>query len=242
MLFARKHLFVTMKSFRIENVGSGHVWIARLEVDSPTHENVHAQIEKELDSAIVGFLEGDYSRRLDFKSKELIDLDENVICIMKLNKELCKNCNKAAEKGDLECLRYAHEHGIWIYSVCEIAAQYGHLDCLKYLHNMGYALTRHATANAASGGNLSCLKYLHQNNCPWDGWTCTHATWNGHIECLKYAFENGCPVHENICSWAARNGHLDCLKYLHENGCLLVEIPRNCHELCKQYCEDNVQK
>ena len=196
-----------MVFFRIENCGSGFVWIPRLEIENPTHSNIHARIEKELDSCIVGFLNGDYSKRLDFKSQEVIE--GGLICIMKLNKKLCKNCNKAAEKGDLECLRYAYEHGAKHNEfTTAFAASKGHLHCLKFMHEHGFPLNKTTCSVASMFGHLDCLKFLHENQCPWDAFTCT---------------------------WAAKKGHLQCLQYAHENGCPLGEISSVFAENCKQY-------
>jgi len=44
-----------------------------------------------------------------------------------------KTCEKAAEGGHLDCLRYAHENGCpWGSETCEKAAEGGHVDCLNY--------------------------------------------------------------------------------------------------------------
>jgi hypothetical protein len=45
-----------------------------------------------------------------------------------------KICENAAEGGNLECLKYAHEIGCqWgDKKVCEFAAAGGHLECLVY--------------------------------------------------------------------------------------------------------------
>jgi hypothetical protein len=46
----------------------------------------------------------------------------------------------AADKGHLDCMKYAHENGCRFtsdfdgLSTCFLAAQNGHLDCLKYAH------------------------------------------------------------------------------------------------------------
>ena len=70
--------------------------------------------------------------------------------------------NNVTYLGELECLRYAHEHGcIW--------------DDKTF-------------AGAASNNHLNCLECCHQNNCPWNSTTFIYATG----ECRKYVIENIC--------------------------------------------------
>jgi len=78
-----------------------------------------------------------------------------------------RDCKSAARKGQLETLKYAHEHGCpWDKKTCWAAAD---------------------------GGDLEVLKYLHEHECPWDKVTYWAAAEGGHLEVLKYAHENGCP-------------------------------------------------
>ena len=133
-------------------------------------------------------------------------------------------CTVAAEKGHLECLKYAHAPPVgegcpWDEPTCSWAAVNGHLECLKYAHEHGCSWGEWTCSGAASNGHLECLKYAHTQGCPWDEWTCTYAAHNGHLECLKYAHEQGCPWDIWTCIMAAENGHLECLKYAHTQGC-----------------------
>jgi hypothetical protein len=129
-------------------------------------------------------------------------------------------CSKAALRGLLMCLEYAHENGCpWNDDTCSFAARMGHLGCLRYAHENGCPWNEYACLCAASGDNLDCLTYTHENGCPWDEDTCSFAAYGGHLDCLKYAHENECPWNELTCSNAAGGGHLDCLTYTHENGC-----------------------
>jgi hypothetical protein len=92
--------------------------------------------------------------------------------------------SKAALKGHLDCLRYAHEYGCpWDTETCQAAAVNGHLDCLRY---------------------------VHKRWCPWDTETCQAAALNGHLDCLRYAHEHGCPCGTDTCRVAVQYGHLDC--------------------------------
>ncbi|ATZ81240.1 ankyrin repeat domain-containing protein [Bodo saltans virus] len=99
---------------------------------------------------------------------KLYDFYENMLKITCFGtKNKCKDCNAAAIKGHLGCLKYLHENGChWDELTCVYAAYYGQLECLKY---------------------------AHENGCPWNSITCKCALQNGNLECLKYARENGCP-------------------------------------------------
>ena len=131
-----------------------------------------------------------------------------------------QTCLRAAERGHLECLKYAHENGCpWDSRVFTVAAFEGHLDCLRYLDKNGCPWDQNTCAGAAKGGHLDCLKYLHENGCPWNTRACFAAAGVGSLDCLKYLHENGCPWNTKTCDVAAKESHFDCLKYLHENGC-----------------------
>jgi len=129
----------------------------------------------------------------------------------------------AAERGYLDCLRYAHENGCrWSSSVPLIAVQNGHMACLKYAHENGCPCNKETCYVAARKGNLGCLKYLHENGCPCNEEACEYAAAGGSLDCLKYLHEHGCPWNEETCTEAGWSGHLDCLQYAHENGCPLT--------------------
>jgi hypothetical protein len=106
-----------------------------------------------------------------------------------------------------------------IKRLCELSAKYGNLDILKYAHEHGYFWNVWTCFFAAKNGHLACLQYLHEHGCPWNEWTCEYAAENGHLDCLKYSHEHGCLWNEETCKYASQNGHLDCLQYLHEHGC-----------------------
>ena len=131
-----------------------------------------------------------------------------------------RTCAAAARGGNLECLKYLHEHGYpWSEWVSLAAAEGGHLECLKYLHEHGCVWDESACEAAARGGDLECLKYLHEHGCPCDESACEAAASCGDLEFLKDLHEHGCPWDESACSAAARGGHSECLKYLHTHGC-----------------------
>jgi choline dehydrogenase-like flavoprotein len=145
-------------------------------------------------------------------------------CLKYAHENGCKwdnyTCSRSAEHGNLECLKYAHENGCeWDDDTCTYAARNGHLECLKYAHENGCKWNTDTCAYAAENGNLECLKYAHENGCEWNTDTCTYAAYDDHLECLKYAHENGCEWNDDTCAYAAEKGNLECLKYSHENGC-----------------------
>ena len=93
------------------------------------------------------------------------------------------------------------------HNVCFKAALKGHLACLKYAHEKGFPWSARTCAAAAKNGHLGCLQYAHENGCPWDKTTGLAATstelaairWRckgrkvSKMLCAIYAFENGCP-------------------------------------------------
>jgi len=46
------------------------------------------------------------------------------------------------------------------------AAERGHLDCLKYAHENGCPWDLTCTKAAEKGGYDECLKYAHESGCP----------------------------------------------------------------------------
>ena len=77
-----------------------------------------------------------------------------------------RTCAAAARGGNLECLKYLHEHGCaWDKSACSAAALGGHSECLKYLRTHGCPGNKRASEAAAGGDVMECLslKYLHRS-------------------------------------------------------------------------------
>jgi hypothetical protein len=138
---------------------------------------------------------------------------------IQLNTQMCQY---AAMNGDIDILKYLHEHGCpWGEDTCRAASQNGHLECLKYAHEEGCPWDENTCSYACVSNNahLDCLKYAHENGCPWDKYTCMYAAQNGYEDCLKYALENGCPWDKYTCIYAEENGNIDCLEYALANGC-----------------------
>lgn len=86
-------------------------------------------------------------------------------------------------------------------NVCCLAAKHGELECLRYLHEHGYVWGNTAIW-AASHGKISCLQYAHEHGCPWGDDLYLYTTYMQYsiddeydiLNCVKYAYEHGCPV------------------------------------------------
>lgn len=148
-------------------------------------------------------------------------------------------------------------------TICQYAAEIGDLECLKYAHEHDCPLNKdYCTANAALGDHLECLIYACENGCLLNVLACTYAAIGGSTNCLKYIFEDG--PHEKdlkeimkkmgtddeddsdgesstfsfrneIMNGAIESGNLACVKYLHGHGCSLEienakEVAR-CHNM-----------
>ena len=134
-------------------------------------------------------------------------------------------CERAAENGHLECLKYLREvaGAPWDKNTVLGAAENAHLHILKYLVEGRYPYFQaSACARTARSGHLECLKYLHEfAKLPWDHETGEGAASGGHLHILKYLAERkySCWLswdHDRACTLAAREGHLECLKFLRE--------------------------
>lgn len=141
----------------------------------------------------------------------------------------------AAERGNLDGLRVAHELGGSLCDVCRTIAFNGYMAtqyndplsfygdpkdywmCMMYAHEHGAPWDKHTSQWCAS--NIDHLKYVIENGCPLNEETCRMAARSGSLDCLKYAHEIGCSWNEETCRDAAEFGSLACLKYAHENGC-----------------------
>jgi len=111
-------------------------------------------------------------------------------------------CATATDKGHLDCLRYAHQHGgYWDISTCSDAAEGNHLERLKYAHDNGCSWDHTTCARPALRGSLACLRYAYENGCDWKHETLANAAENEKFDCINYAYKEGCPVPvpETIC-------------------------------------------
>ncbi len=49
---------------------------------------------------------------------------------------------------------------------CRFAAEKGHLDCLRYAHENGCPWDEYTCRGAVENGRLDCLHYAYENGCP----------------------------------------------------------------------------
>lgn len=71
------------------------------------------------------------------------------------------------ESGNLECVKYVIENGgEWGLYACERVAERGFLEILKYAHKSGCEFGN-ACVQAAKYGHLECVKYIHKNGGTW---------------------------------------------------------------------------
>jgi len=140
----------------------------------------------------------------------------------------------AAEKGDLEVVKFLVEHGADIKaedlvlsrSVIHFAAENGHLDCIKYLTEKGANLLDRdsfgATAMhyAARSNKLEVIKFLVDRKIDYRakdarGWSAMHyAAEGGSIDVVRYLLAKGLNINE-----------------LNEDGRTPLFFARNHHDL-----------
>ena len=118
-------------------------------------------------------------------------------------------CERAAEDGQLECLKYLHEEAKapWDFLTANWAAENGHLHILEYLVERKYdEYNEDACWFAANNGHLDCLKYLHETaKWPWDEDAVQQAHVNNQTECVQYLLDNDCPIPPG---WRYEDGEL----------------------------------
>ena len=128
-------------------------------------------------------------------------------------------CMRVAQTNKLELLKWAREEKKckWDEGTINRAAEKGNLEMIKYCVAKKCPINRWACAEAAVNGHLECLKYLREEaKAPWDYDTAEWAAKNGHLHILEYLVERKYDKFGYACWYAAEHGHLDCLKYLHE--------------------------
>ena len=137
--------------------------------------------------------------------------------------------NKAANKGNLEMLKYCFSNGCPYdeEESCIQAAGGGHLDCLRFLFDkvkISRDMERYAAQQAAAFGHINILKYLVEERKIPDEVkeSCVaSATKLGRLDCIKYLVEEAkVPLNYGVHIASARYyEHPDCENYLLEKGC-----------------------
>ena len=87
------------------------------------------------------------------------------------------------EHGRLDCLRILHQKTN-IDNLCMYAAQYGNVDILKWAHEHGHSWNL-LTCIYAANGHLDCLIYAYEHGCPYEKHACEYAARND-PDCLAY--------------------------------------------------------
>jgi len=118
-------------------------------------------------------------------------------------------CAWAADRAQLECLKYLHEEvkAPWDWGTAAWAAENGHLHILEYLVERKYdQYSEWACWEVAKCGHLDCLKYLHETaKTPWNYLAVRGAHKNNHPECVQYLLDNNCPLPPG---WRCEDGEL----------------------------------
>lgn len=71
-------------------------------------------------------------------------------------------CNWASERGCIDVLKYAHDHGCSLSDMSHVFE----INCLRYIFEHGGVWTNKTMAHLVYEGELSSIKYAHQNGCP----------------------------------------------------------------------------
>jgi len=131
----------------------------------------------------------------------------------------------AARQGNLQMVKYCVANECPIdWQACAWAADRGQLECLKYLREEAKApWESHTAAWAAQNGHLHILEYLVERKFDdYDVWACERAAMNGHLDCLKYLHETAkAPWDEDAVLYAHEENQTECLQYLLDNDCPL---------------------
>ena len=139
-------------------------------------------------------------------------------------------CTYVAYTGNIDCLRFAHEHGYpWddntlsacLYIYCDAIdndntpSNYDPFQCFTYALENGCDWSPRIYIHHP----LNIIKYANEHGYPWpEDITLDYALTSRTIE-LIYAYENGQPWHPDVCTLLAADGDISTLKYATEHGC-----------------------
>jgi hypothetical protein len=129
-------------------------------------------------------------------------------------------CATAAERSDLELLKWLHAHDCpWGAKCCIWAAYNNRLDILQWAREHGCPWDAGTCWGATEGGNLCILQWAREQGCPWDEFACLNAAWKGRSDILQWARANGCAWNrENVLRIAAKWGGVNMLEWLQHNS------------------------
>ena len=140
--------------------------------------------------------------------------------------------NKAADKGNLEILKYCYDNDcpcddFACVASCKQAVYGGNLDCVRFLFDKvkpSRETERYAAMQAACGGHVDIMKYLVEERKISDDLKLdcvVNAARYGRLDCLNYLVEEAkTPLNdwEDI-ACARYYEHPECVNYLREKGC-----------------------
>jgi hypothetical protein len=140
-----------------------------------------------------------------------------------------RTINAAAEKGNLEMLKYclSNDCSCDEKESCTRAAAQGYLDCVRFLFDKvepSRETEKYAAMQAAGLGHTDILTYfVEERKIPGAvKIACvTAAAMDGQLDCIKYLVEEAkVPLnHWLSVAYARYFEHSDCLNYLLEKGC-----------------------
>ena len=131
-------------------------------------------------------------------------------------------CERAAEEGHTDVLRWAHIDAVRIYPRFIRYASALKLPVLVWARQHNFEWDEHTLRAVAAGGCLDAMRYARENGCPWSDQACGVAALGGHLEMLQWLRENGCPWSESTCVRAVQGGHMKVLEWAYRNGCPCV--------------------
>jgi hypothetical protein len=103
--------------------------------------------------------------------------------------------------------------------LCATAAERCDLELLKWLHTHDRAWDAKTCSWAAFKGRLDMLQWAREQGCPWDKKTCSNAAWQCHLHILQWARANGCPWNRiRVLELAAHWAGVDMLEWLQHNS------------------------
>jgi hypothetical protein len=137
-------------------------------------------------------------------------------------------CTFAAEKGDLQTLKWARTRGFsWDEEVCKNAAKFGHIELLKWSRENGCPWKENVFEVAAENGHYEVMIWVHENGCPINNFILTNQAYvniyaeRGYLDILKFTRSMGIFSIINKATWnhAVSGGHINVLEWLLHEEC-----------------------
>jgi hypothetical protein len=162
----------------------------------------------------------------------IMDAAHNIPMLQFLMDEGCdwhdRICGAAAGAGDLEQLKWLHQHGATLHRLTALdAARSGDVSIFEWLQQQQqqqqqcFHLSCNVMKEAAHYGHLPLCKWLRSAGCPWDDSACGVAVHGGFLDVLRFLHENGCPWDERLILYnavTATYSDTNVLQYLWEQG------------------------